>query len=130
MQLVPELDNIPSDKLPLKDLELMKDGIERSPLASFFQSPLNLAGPKLPCSSPQMQTEMLSLSGMNSSRFNQPFNSPPSSKNPPNVAMPLDFSSFVNAYSLQNVLAGDSLSPNFLTNRDKYADSFYKIEDA
>lgn len=119
MQQISELDNI-----PLKDFDPGREGIERSPIASFFTSPLNFANSKRPYGSPQMQNGMLSLSGMNSSRFNQIMGSPP------NLGTPIDFSSFINTSSYQNIFACDNLSPCFFTaNGVQAPDSFFKVED-
>lgn len=120
MQQISELDNIPFDKLP----DPGREGIERSPMGSFFTSPLDFANSKRPYGSPQMQNRIISLSGMNSSRFNQIMGSPP------NPGTPIDFSSFINTNPYQNILACDSLSPCFFAaNGIQAPDNFYKIED-
>jgi len=124
MQHISESENIPLDKLALKDIDNGREGIDRSPIPSFFTSPINFISSKRPYGSPQMQSGMLSLSGVNSSRINQIMGSPV------NINTSLDFSSLVNANSYQGLFPCDNFSPCFFTtNGGQPADSFYKIED-
>eukprot|EP00826_Nyctotherus_ovalis_P005207 TRINITY_DN11168_c0_g1_i9.p3 TRINITY_DN11168_c0_g1~~TRINITY_DN11168_c0_g1_i9.p3 ORF type:complete len:123 (-),score=18.93 TRINITY_DN11168_c0_g1_i9:18-386(-) len=119
MRQISELDN-----LPLKDLDPGREGIERSPIASFFTSPINFPTSKYAYGSPQMQGGMLSFSGMNSSRFNPPMGSPLS------LGTPLDFSSLVNAQSFHSAFPCDNFSPCFFGGNGVQApESFYKAED-
>lgn len=133
MQPVPESDNIPFEKLPLRDPEFFKEGLERSPLASFFQSPMNLATSKCHYGSPQAQSGMLlPLSGMGSSCLNQ-FASSPS------FGAHMDFSSLMNPSSyptigntnfINSAFSPDSFSPCFYPNNPAQGiDSFCKAEE-
>jgi hypothetical protein len=124
MQQISESENIPFDKLAFKDFDNGREGMDKSPIPSFFTSPINFANSKRTYGSPQMQSRMLSLSGMNSSRFNQIMGSPV------NIGTPLDFSSLMNANSYQAFFPCENLSPwLFTTNGGQPSDSFYKIED-
>lgn len=117
MAHIPEFDNFSFDKSPLKDIDPGREGVERSPIASFFRSPQHsFATPMQPS---KFHGGVPSFSGAGSSRFNQLMSSPC------NVGTPLDFSSFVNSTSFQNALACDSLSPHFTSpNEGPAPDSF------
>ena len=132
-QTIPEPDSIPFEKLPLRDPELFKEGIEKSPLASFFQSPMNIATSKCHYGSPQAQSGMiLPLSGMGNSCFNQFTGSP-------SFGAHMDFSSFMNPSPYQNggnpnfpnsAFSPDNFSPCFFTsNAAQGVDSFCKAEE-
>lgn len=112
MAQIPEAESLVFDKLPLKDIDQEREGIERSPIASSFPSPNKHSS----------QSGMLSFSGMNSSRLNQCIDSPG------NGNTSLDFSFLMNARLLQNTFACDTLSPYFL-NPNAAPEPFYKAEN-
>jgi len=121
MAQIPETENLVFDKLPLKDIDQGKEGIEKSPLAFFIPSPMNFPNPKY---SPQTQNGMLSFSGMYSSCFNQCINSPG------NGNTPFDFSFLMNTKSLQSTFGCDSFSSRFFSSKETQNPEFlYKPED-
>lgn len=77
-----ERENIVLEKLPLGDPDIIKEGTERSPQASFFQSPTNFSGPNFVYGSPMGLGMTLPFAGMGGS---------------PNFGGHIDFSSFLNA---------------------------------
>eukprot|EP01022_Parablepharisma_sp_SALTPOND_P013704 TRINITY_DN1840_c0_g1_i1.p1 TRINITY_DN1840_c0_g1~~TRINITY_DN1840_c0_g1_i1.p1 ORF type:complete len:228 (-),score=1.15 TRINITY_DN1840_c0_g1_i1:73-756(-) len=92
-------ENIGFEKLPLGDSDLLKDGVGRSPLGSFFQSqlmsPLSLGGSKFIYGSPQAQGAMkFPFTGAGASNCNQILGSPLNC--PPTFGAYIDFSSFSN----------------------------------
>lgn len=85
-QQVGETDNVVLEKLPLGDPDLIKEGLERSPLASIFPSPTNFSGPPFVYGSPLGIGMTLPFSGMGGS---------------PSFGGHIDFTSLLNATSNQ-----------------------------
>jgi hypothetical protein len=122
-----EVEQAVLEKLPLGDTDLIKEGIERSPQACFFQSPTNITGGNLFYSSPISIGVTFPFAGMGSMGGS------------PRFRGPIDFSSFIHAGSAQtgtslnlpnSIFGSDNCSPClFQTNLTPRNDYFCKADD-
>jgi len=123
VQQAAEMEQAAFEKLPLVDVDPIKEGIERSPQISFFQSPGNLTGGNLVYGSPLGIT--FPFTGM--------------AGGSPNFGASIDFTSLFNATSAQtgtslklpnSVFGSGNCSPClFQTNSTPSNDYFYRGED-